>query len=281
MNNIYCQTINDLSKTVVFLQKEFQSYEMKAGEKVEVWYKNPSSGKYEPKLNKFTGTGFLLNHNGRDYLITAKHVAAFCDSSAEILINTTKDRRLQISFDVLRKYMPIINKARWFYHPTADIALHPIAYTLKPDQLAIPKELIREEEIKIKLLTDVIVLGFPLGQGIHDVLTPIAKMAKIASDITPLDFPDINPKLKFYLLDQALAQGYSGSPVFCSEEILSGVSIGEHPLSGGDKITLIGIVSLSMSDINGGKISAVVPISYIREIFNSKDFIEYEKGLPK
>lgn len=271
------QYIDDLSKTVVFLQKELQATEMKSGEKVEVWYKNPSTNKYEPKMLKQSGTGFIINHNGRDYIVTAKHVAQFLDDNSEILLNVTKDSSINIPFGLIRK-SSLIKNARWFVHPKADLALHPIMYPSgKIEQLHINTSDIIKNEKKISLLTDVIILGFPLGLGVHKSINPIAKKSQIASDVTTIDLPEVDPNLKFYLLDQALAQGYSGSPIFISEEIPSGVSVGNRPLPAGEKITLIGILSGGLSDATGGKISVVVPISYLWEILNSDEFIKYEK----
>ncbi|MBO1225486.1 MAG: trypsin-like peptidase domain-containing protein [Candidatus Scalindua sediminis] len=280
INNIYGQTIDDLSKTVVFLQNESQAFEMKSGKKIEVWYKDPLTKNLEPKKIKKTGTGFLIKHNGRDYVVTAKHVAKFLDNTSEILLNVLKDNSISISFDILKK-SPIINGAKWFYHPIADIALHPIAYPMKVDQLAIRTIDIPKDEIKIKLLSNVYILGFPLGLGVHESISPIAKKTQIASNITTIEHPNISPELKFYLLDQALAQGYSGSPVFCAEELSSGIFAGKHPIPAGEKITLTGILSGGLSDATGGKISLVVPISYVWEILNSNEFLKYEIQLPK
>lgn len=277
LSQIFAQSLDDLSKTVVFLQKEFQATEMKSGEKVEVWYKYPSSSKYEPKIIKQMGTGFIINHNGKDYLVTAKHVAQFLDNNSEILLNVTKDSSVSIPFGLIRK-SSFIKNARWFIHPKVDLALHPIIYPSgKIEQLHIGTSDIIKEDKKIDLLTDVIIFGFPLGLGVHKSINPIAKKSQIASNVTTIDLPEVDPNLKFYLLDQALAQGYSGSPIFISEEIPSGVSVGNRPLSAGEKITLIGILSGGLSDATGGKISVVVPISYLWEILNSDEFIQYEK----
>lgn len=275
----YGQSIDELSKTVVFLQKESQAYEMKSGEKVELWYKHPSTNKLEPKIFKKSGTGFIIKHNGRDYIVTAKHVAKFLDNNSEILLNVSKDSSINISFDSIRK-SPRLKDVKWFFHPLADIALHPLVYpTAKLEQLYISTSDIIKDDKKINLLTDVIILGFPLGLGVHKSISPIATKTQIASNITTIDLPNIDPNLRFYLLDQALAQGYSGSPIFCSEDIPSGVSGGNRPLSDGEKIILIGILSAGLSDATGGKISEVVPISYLWDILNSDEFLKYENQL--
>ena len=96
----------------------------------------------------------------------------------------------------------------------------------------------------------------------------------MAAYLISLD-PDINPNLKFILLDEDLALGYSGAPVFISPEPLvtnSSVRLGSR-----SRLRLIGILSANISDSTGGKISLVVPVSYLNEIFESNDFREYEK----
>jgi hypothetical protein len=82
-----------------------------------------------------------------------------------------------------------------------------------------------------------------------------------------------------YLLDQALSQGYSGAPVFYVEDIMSGVMIGNQPMKGGEILHLLGVQSGVLSDQTGGKISIVVPILYIWDIFELSDFQAYIKGL--
>lgn len=277
----FCQTLVQWSKMVVYLQKEFPVFDMKSGERVEVWYKNPATNQLERKIGRISGTGFIVSHNGMTYVVTAKHVANALDNSSTILLNASKDSSISITLAWLHQ-QPVIPNARWFNHPTADIALHPVCYPAgKLDLLSLGTSSIPRAEKRVNLLTDVIILGFPLGLGVHATSSPIAKKVQVGSDITTVDLPDVSPKLKFYLLDQAVAQGYSGSPVFCSEEIPSGVSIGGKSVSAGEQLTLIGVLSFGLSDATGGKISCVVPISYMWEIFGSSDFQEYEKRLPK
>lgn len=91
--------------------------------------------------------------------------------------------------------------------------------------------------------------------------------------------PNLNPKLKFYLIDQAIAQGYSGAPVYYAEGIPSGIYSKGRALLAGETTLIIGLVSGSLSDRTGGKISLVVPISYLWDILESEEFKRYEKSL--
>jgi S1-C subfamily serine protease len=275
--------VEELAKTVVFLRYRFQVYETIEGKKVEVWYKrDPKIEKYEPKLDQKSGTGFIIKHNGKDYLVTARHVANFLGDEAEIIMNLTPDKSSSITFRDLKK-CELIPGAKWFFHESnADIAIHPICYSQREvDHLSISDDMILKDDKAIPLLSTVYIVGFPLGLGVKDILSPIAKKVQIAS--RPISSGENNTKLKFILLDQALAQGYSGAPVFLIEDVMSGIiKFGSKPaIKAGEKVSVAGILSAQLSDQLGGKISVVVPSSYIWDIIQSPDFVSYESNLKK
>lgn len=273
-----CQTVDEMAKTVVYLSNKTKKMERIDGKIVEIWKKDPINGRLEPIYDNKTGTGFIIKHNNRDYLVTAKHAADFLDSTAVIILNNLNNEKITIKFQLLSRAL-IIKNAKWFKHPQADIAIHAMAYPEKVDALAVRTTDISKEDRELKLLSNVYILGFPFGLGLHNNISPIAKQAQIASNITSINNSNLNPNLKFYLLDQAIAQGYSGSPVYYAEETSSGVYIGDRAIAVGEAISIIGIISGSLSDATGGKISLVVPISYLWDIINSDEFIKYERGL--
>jgi S1-C subfamily serine protease len=163
-----------------------------------------------------------------------------------------------VTFEWLSK-QKIVKGARWFFHPKTDIAVHPMAYPEKLELLAIDQNDCPKKDIETPLLTPGYILGFPLGLGVHDTLSAIAKATKIASRATSVDVRGISPDLKFILLDEAVAQGYSGSPVFCTEDILSTIQIGTQRMKAGEKVHFVGIISAVLPDSTGGKITLVVP----------------------
>ena len=124
----------------------------------------------------------------------------------------------------------------------------------------------------------VYIFGFPLHLGVQDVLSPLSKKAEVSSWLTTIDNPAINPNLKVILIDEDLAQGYSGAPVFRSPEARLNNN-GSMIVVGGEK--LIGIQSMTISDKTGGKISLVVPIFYLNEIFRLNEFKEFEEKMLK
>ncbi|MBU0544575.1 MAG: serine protease [Proteobacteria bacterium] len=283
---IFCSTsfagvsVEELAKTVVYIRQQEQFKEMKAGELVEVWYKKAGMEKeFEPKLITASGTGFIIKHNNKDYLVTAKHVAEFTNKeNAEILLNPSNGNYLTIKFNDLKKYQ-IIRGARWFCHPIMDIALHPMAYPVQSLSVsAIPTELIAKTTLKIPLLSNVYIIGFPLGLGINDRIEPLAKKVQTASGVTSVD-PYIRPDIKMILLDQSVAQGFSGSPVFYIQDLMS--SNVTPPIKVGEQVHFIGVVSFGLPDISGGKLSGIVPVNNIWDILTSAEFKNYENSLPK
>ena len=271
-------SIDDLNKTVVFLRQQSQKMILIDGKPAGLYYRYPDTKEYKPIIETTFGTGFLIKYNGRDYLVTAKHVAKGLLPTGEIIINLPNGKTTILNFQLLSE-ANVIKGAHWFHHPKADISIHPMGYPGVVDASALPENLFPKKDADIKLLTPAYIVGFPLGLGVLDKLSPVAKEAKIASKLTSIDNPDIPIDLHFYLLDQALSQGYSGAPVFYIEDIMSGVMIGNQPMKGGEILHLLGVQSSTLSDQTGGKISAVVPISYIWDIFESPDFNAYIKGL--
>lgn len=271
-------SIDNLSKTVVFLRQQLPQTIEIDGKLAELGFRYPGTKKFKPMLITKTGTGFIIRYNKRDYLVTAKHIAESFLPTGEIVINLSSEKSMSITFQWLSQ-QKIIKGAHWFHHPEADISVHPIAYNNNFDIMAINETLYQKQGVEITLLNSSYIVGFPLGLGALEKLSPVAKEAKIASKLTSIDKPRISPDLHFILLDQALSQGYSGAPVFYVEDIMSGIRIGNQPMKGGEKLHLLGLQSMALSDETGGKISLVVPISYVWDIFESQKFRTYEKEL--
>jgi hypothetical protein len=102
--------------------------------------------------------------------------------------------------------------------------------------------------------------------GVGEALSPIAKECRIASLKQDLSGPaenGMNISGSFILLDQALAQGYSGAPIYACPAP--------------NTLCLLGLMSSVNSDATGGKVSLVVPLDYLIEILKSPQFVAYEK----
>ena len=266
----YAVTINELGRTTVYIREQLNYYEANGGRKYEVWFKDIDTGELKPKLLTKHGTGFLVVHNNHIYIVTAAHVAKDMSDKAEIIWNTATGEMRNSTIKDLDKELPY---SKWFFHPIADIAVRPFGFTEKTEHILVPEELFIKTNEVISLGTKVYILGFPLNLGLRDTLSPISKKAEIASWTTTIDSSNVRPEAKFILLDEDLAAGYSGAPVFVSPE----------PQMEGNRIVLtnispklIGIQIGTISDQTGGKISLVVPITCLEEIFSSPEFKEYE-----
>jgi hypothetical protein len=272
-------SIDELSKTVVFLRQQSPVTYPQGDKEVPVFYLDPNTKKYEPLMKTICGTGLIVNYNKRDYIITAKHVAKELSPTAEVIMNRPAYKSRSVTFEWLSK-QKIIRGARWFPHPKADIAVHPMAYAEQVELLAIDQNDCPKKDVEPPLLAPAYILGFPLGLGVHDTLSPVAKGTRIASRITSVDIRGVSPDLKFILLDEASAQGYSGSPVFYTEDIMSPkMRIAGQPVKQGEKVHFVGVVSATIPDSTGGKITLVVPISYVWDIFEGPNFRAYERAL--
>lgn len=265
--------VDDLAKSAVYIREKKQVYETINNKRYEVWLKDPITKIEEPKLITLGGTGFFISHNHKIYLVTAAHIAKQLTQRAEILLNIKSDG---ISIYTMKEIQAAITGSRWFIHPIADIAIHPFGFKTneKADHI-LPSEKMYWDENKILSIGEkVYIFGYPLHLGVQEILSPLSKKAEVSSWLTTIDNPAVNPNLKCIFLDEDLAQGYSGAPVFRSPEPrMSNDSL----IVGGGK--LIGIQSMTISDNTGGKISLVIPILYLNEIFEQKEFKEYEKKL--
>lgn len=273
--SIFCSlsvaaNLDDLAKSVVYIREDFQEYEINNGEKYEVWLKDPIEGQLKPKTSRFCGTGFITDHNGKIYLVTAAHIARNLTKNAEVFWNTSDGGMQHYSLGFVQKKL---KDSKWFFHPSADIAIHPFGFTQKSGHMIVPQKIYWDFNSQtMPIGTKVYILGYPLSLGIAEKLSPLSKKAEISSSLTSIYDPAIDPNLLFVLLDQDLAQGYSGAPVFISPEL----SIQDNTILPG-KTMLVGIQSMTMSDQTGGKISLVVPTQYLLELFDKKDFRDYEK----
>lgn len=267
-NLIYSESIQSLSKSVVFIREQKPYVEYKGNKKYEVWLKRPGEEKFEQKLISNSGTGFLVEYQGKILLVTAAHVIKGMSKNAEILWNTASGKVKHFTFKQLQKG---IEGSKWFIHPRADIAVHPFGVTEKADHVVVSQKLYWDNPSGDLLGTKVYIFGFPLNLGVKEVLSPISKKAELASSLTTIDAPNISPDVKFLLLDEDLATGYSGAPVFTSPEPRMKK---DAIVVGGEK--LIGVQSMTISDRTGGKLSLIVPISYLKEILHSDEFKAFQ-----
>jgi hypothetical protein len=156
------------------------------------------------------------------------------------------------------------------------VAIHPYLHDRNTyiGNSDIPEDFISTNELP--LLTGVLALGFPLNLGtLNGKISPVATECETSSWLTSI--PGEDPGLEFILLDKALAQGYSGAPIFVLPKIIDVPGL----RAGGGVPYVVGICHSELSDIAGGKHSCIIPISYLLEIFEQPDFLQYESQSSK
>jgi hypothetical protein len=261
-----------LGKTVVFLKIRQAVKEQVGTNSLEVYYRSTGANTFEPKAQEVAGTGFCLLHDGQTYIVTAGHLAAGCLGGWIVFPTTGQNAELELA--AIQK----ITGAGWYLHPTVDLAVHPyLAFGGTSSSLEdLAESLVKTNELG--LLTPVCAVGFPLGLGVQPAISPIAVQCNIASALIELPDPQFNkaPGLRYILLDQALAQGYSGAPVLT---LPSAIGPDGALQAGLYRPVLVGVNSAQKSDLLGGKHSVVVPGRYLLEMFSSQDFIHFHQTI--
>jgi hypothetical protein len=265
--------ITSLSRSILYLEMAHPVCEDVGTNHYQVFYRLPGQTNLIPKMQTSSGTAFLLQHHNRQYIITSSHVVGNPNDSGTLHFFDTNGLRRDLPLDLIHGFMP---GTKWFIHPQADVAVHPC---LGYDNRLIANLSLAEDFIStnaVPLLTPVVALGFPLQLGtLNNKISPIATECQTSSWTTTV--PNEKPALQFILLDKALAQGYSGAPIITREKILD--VPGFH--AGGGPVFLLGICRSQIGDVLGGKHAVIIPSSYILEVFQQPDFLEYEHRLPK
>ena len=257
------------SRAVISLEILHPVFEDVATNHFQVFYRLPGQTNLVPKVYQTFGTAFFVHHNAATYVVTAAHVATGPVDRGILHLIDTNGFHKNLDLEEIRNHIP---GAKWFFHPTADIALHPYAHSATADfgNKDIPDTFLSTNQLP--LLTPVVAIGFPLNLGtMGPKLTPIATACETSCWTTTL--PGERPELEFLLLDKALAQGYSGAPILTRQQVLD--VPGFH--AGGGPVLVIGICHSELFDAFGGKHAAIVPVSYLTELFQQPEFLQYER----
>lgn len=258
------------AKSVVYLKIPKPAYEQANGKWHEVYLRDSDTGNTVLKMKTETGTGFLVRHNDATYIVTAKHVvqddAGKVPNIGEVWVNIRGAKATSLKIPDMVKDGHV-----WFLHPSTDVAVLPYyrPTTLDVDAVDTPEGWAQTN--RPALLSPVFAIGFPMGLGVGETIEPVAKRCQISGPSITLD--DNTNAPPYLLLDEALAQGYSGSPVY----------LDIPPMTTEHHFKLLGVMSAVRSDISGGKVSYVAPISAMFDVFNTDEFKAYEKSknLPK
>lgn len=280
--------IDEVARTVVYL--EFDIHESMTanigGKRIEcdLYYKVPSDGKaqediYLPKRIKGAGTGFLVQSNILNYVVTAKHVVKNNKSKGRYWISPVEGDIISGKFEDIRAKL---KEAKWFFHKHADVAVHPIVFPRDHGRVKVsPVDSLSSEPVE--LLTPVCVPGFPHTLGKDNIsLGPLVATTEVAS--WPAILPGKDPRAKVIFLSERLAKGYSGAPVFTMRASPSRGILTKHTMR------IVGIQSgvFLFPDIHSSgkgtritqnEVTYIVPVTYLLDLLKSEEVQYFEKNL--
>jgi hypothetical protein len=207
-----------------------------------------------------TGSGTIINHNGRLYLLTASHVAKEMKNDAKILFRLGGDKPEIL--DLLR--ITPKNALEWKHHPTADIALIELipSNERQRDRLnrnSFPSNSVNWGKNLPQRDADLTFLGYPVIDMDLEHFSPLVFTGYLSSGLITQKRYDTKTKCNFFYLNVPSIQGCSGSGVYYSVK-KAGYYFGEK------KTWMIGIVHGTQGDNTGGKLAAVTPSYYIFEL---------------
>lgn len=213
------------------------------------------------------GSGFVVNLDGRLFLVTAEHVSKNVAGQVAVTYGDKDDRATTTNLADLVRSKP----AKWVTHGTADVA----ALELRTDHPAATLLLARALPLSIlisKLETPnrerpLTTIGYPLGLGGLQLgpdkrLSPLTQESRPASGLVTLERADTKVSTVMFLLDNPSIGGFSGAPVF----LLPGVHFQGGALVFSAGTFCLGLVHGTVSDDTGGKLAAIVPGAFITEV---------------
>ena len=206
-----------------------------------------------------SGSGTIINHNGKYFLLTANHVAKEMRSDAKVVFRVAGDKPGIIDLLVLTK----THTLSWINHPIADLSLVELAAVntdieQRLNQWAFPSYLIYGGKEAASKDVDITFLGYPLVDLQLEHFSPLIFTSHLASGLITQTRADTKTKCTFFYLDLPSMQGCSGSGVY--------FSVRKAVFIGGDKTILLGVVHGTTGDNTGGKLAAITPSYYIWDI---------------
>ncbi|GGD41847.1 hypothetical protein GCM10011514_02300 [Emticicia aquatilis] len=223
---------------------------------------------------RLSGTGTLISHDNRYFIITAKHVASNLSNHAQVVFSFRKDSvPIKIDIIFISKNLPTI----WTHHPKADISsleVEPINKDWEQFLLQIAINSIRIPKSLDALMRgdETYFYGFPNFDINSPKISPVSFSAEISSIINStkifesrvFESLQTNEYVEYFYLDKPSMQGASGSSVFV-RATKSGSGIMRSHFS---MTAMIGVITHTHSDNTGGKLGVVMPCYYIWDLIS-------------
>ena len=206
------------------------------------------------------GTGIFIQKSETElYMLTATHIAKTSNETTNIVISDANGQSNAIEI------VQFNSELNWIHHPVADISV--LAITCNSTNIScLQNRFLPYSQLN---LTDnppsrdafLTTVGFPNGLGIQGKFSPLTFRSHASSSLITLNRADTQTPSDFFILEDPSIGGYSGGPVFD----LGYVVVACHTSYKGDTICH-GIMHGTISDETGGKLAAVTPCSYVKDI---------------
>lgn len=219
---------------------------------------------YQPQVDTsgVIGSGTIVNHQGKYYLLTAGHVAKEMKNDAKLVFRLNGDKPDVVDLLLLVKD----NLLKWKNHSIADLSLIELI-AINEDiknrfqNFSFPSSSIQNGKALPEREADLTFLGYPIVDLEMEHFSPLIFTANLSSGlITQLRY-DTKTKCNFFYLNVPSIQGCSGSGVF--------YSVKKAMYYGGDKTIMIGVVHGTQGDNTGGKLAAITPSYYIFDLLTN------------
>ena len=212
--------------------------------------------------NAKIGTGTIIEHEKRFYLLTAAHVAKDLKLNGKMFFKVGNDEKYSI--DLILQSLTL----NWKYHNEADIALielHPSNkdiekrfrdFSVSSDNIYDGNELIWKE-------VELTYFGFPVVDQNGQHFSPLVFASNhYASGLITQKLNYLDKKCSVFYLDKPSIQGASGSALYLA--VKKNVEINTL-----DRTIMIGVVSGTFNDNTGGKLAIIMPSFYIWDLLKN------------
>lgn len=190
--------------------------------------------------------------------MTATHVALGTTANSYIICCDDKSNPIQ------RCITNLNSKLNWINHTIEDISALELDVSNNIDVLnnrCFPYNQIEFDYAKISRDDELTCIGFPNGLGALGRFSPFTFRTFASSSLITLLRFDINTPADFFCLEKPSVGGYSGGPVFDL-----GFRVVGNMFSSNGPTRLLGIMHGTICDVTGGKIAAVSPAFYLKDI---------------
>ncbi|MDD3940271.1 MAG: trypsin-like peptidase domain-containing protein [Candidatus Pacebacteria bacterium] len=213
------------------------------------------------------GTGIFIGKEDKLLLITAEHVAKEINKDGYLILNGPGNIPIKVDINKICN-LTSDNDIPWIFHDVADVAMLKLEVSdlekntlfknrfLPIDNVFSGKEIISRD---LELTT----IGFPMGLGAIGRFSPLTFRSYISSGLITLKRSDNEKNCDFFILENPGMGGYSGGPIFDLSVYCHGAMT-----STGNGTFLRGIMHGTISDKTGGKLAAVTPSFYIKELID-------------